>query len=131
MRGDGCPRSAHLGASYSTPALAPVRVLRFPTSVVAVVVISVHMLGASADPAGYYLVERAGCPASDPSRYYLETDASPPTGRWIGAGAAAAGLVGPIDAAGADVLRGLLAGRAPDGSATARPVLRADPRGRL
>jgi conjugative relaxase-like TrwC/TraI family protein len=96
------------------------------------VVISVHMLGPSADPAGYYLAERAGCPTADPTGYYLADGPSGgPAGRWVGAGAAAAGLFGPIDAAGADVLRGLLAGRAPDGSHTAARVLRADPRGRL
>lgn len=96
-------------------------------------VISVHMLGPTADPAGYYLAERAGCPtAPDAAGYYLADGRDvPPAGRWAGFGAAAAGLSGPIDAAGAKVLRGLLAGRAPDESHTAAPVLRADPRGRL
>jgi hypothetical protein len=94
------------------------------------VVISVHMLGPSADPAGYYL-DRAGCPAADPTGYYLDKHKTAPAGRWVGSGAASAGLVGPIDEAGAEVLRDLLAGRAPDGSHTAAPVLRADPRGRL
>src|SRR3954452_2519956 len=44
-------------------------------------VISVHMLGPSADPAGYYLTERAGCPtapSSDPAGYYLEPASVPP-----------------------------------------------------
>ncbi|MDQ1628774.1 MAG: hypothetical protein QOI54_2518 [Actinomycetota bacterium] len=95
-------------------------------------VISVHMLGAAADPAGYYL-DRAGCPSElsrDPTGYYIDGPAMPPAGRWVGSGAAAAGLVGPIDQAGAQVLRGLLAGRSPNGSHMAAPVLRAAPRGR-
>ena len=51
------------------------------------VVVSVAMLGAGSDPAGYYLARQANCPAD----YYLGAD---PTGRWLGSGAAAAGLTG-------------------------------------
>ena len=72
------------------------------------VVVSVHMLGAGSDPAGYYLSRQANCPAD----YYLGAE---PAGRWLGNGAAAAGLSGRIDPAGAQTLRALLAGRSGDG----------------
>ena len=62
------------------------------------------MLGAGSDPAGYYLSRQANCPAD----YYLGAE---PAGLWLGAGAAALGLSGPLDSAGADTLRALLAGR--------------------
>ena len=47
-------------------------------------VISIKMLEAGPDPAGYYLSRQAGCPAD----YYLGAE---PAGRWLGAGGAAAG----------------------------------------
>jgi conjugative relaxase-like TrwC/TraI family protein len=89
------------------------------------VVISIGMLTAGSDPAGYYLARRAGCPAE----YY--TGAGERAGVWLGRGAAAASLAGELDADGERVLRALLDGHAPDGRVLAAPVLRADPRGRL
>jgi hypothetical protein len=87
------------------------------------VVVSVHMLGPGPDPAGYYLSQRAGCAAD----YYLGAE---PAGRWLGAGAEAAGLNGWVDSTGAGMLRDLLAGR-PPGGMPAPTIVRADPRGRL
>ncbi len=52
-------------------------------------VVSVAMLGAGSDPAGYYLARQANCPAD----YYLGAE---PAGRWLGDGAAAAGLSGHL-----------------------------------
>ena len=91
---------------------------------VSAVVVSVHMLGAGSDPAGYYLARQANCPAD----YYLGAE---PAGRWLGNGAAAAGLSGRIDPAGAQTLRALLAGRSGDGHTLVPELARADPRGRL
>ena len=88
-------------------------------------VISIGMLTAGSDPAGYYLARRAGCAAE----YY--TGAGERAGVWLGRGAAAAGLAGELDGEGERVLRALLDGRAPDGRVLVAPVLRADPRGRL
>ena len=87
-------------------------------------VVSVAMLTARSDPAGYYLARQANCPAE----YYLGAE---PSGRWAGSGAEAAGLTGRLDAAGAATLRALLDGTTPDGRQLVAPVLRADPRGRL
>ena len=56
-------------------------------------VVSVAMLTAGSDPAGYYLARQANCPAD----YYLGAE---PIGRWLGSGAATAGLTGPLDATG-------------------------------
>ncbi|HEX4812219.1 MAG TPA: MobF family relaxase [Nonomuraea sp.] len=86
-------------------------------------VVSVHMLGPGPDPAGYYLAQQAGCAAD----YYLGAE---PAGRWLGAGAQAAGLNGWVDHTGAGMLRDLLAGR-PPGGMPAPTMVRADPRGRL
>lgn len=86
-------------------------------------VISLNMLRAGSDPAGYYLSRQANCPAD----YYLGAE---PTGRWLGAGADAVGLTGRVDETGGEVLRALLAGRSPGVEALVAPVLRADPRGR-
>lgn len=88
-------------------------------------VISIAMLAAGPDPAGYYLARGAGC-ASD---YYSGAGDRP--GKWLGAGAAAAGLSGGLDPAGERVLRSLLDGQAVDGRVLVAPVLRADPRGWL
>jgi len=82
------------------------------------------MLGSGSDPAGYYLSRQANCPAD----YYLGAE---PAGRWLGAGAAAAGLSGRLDPAGAETLRALLAGRSGDGLTLVPELSRADPRGRL
>jgi hypothetical protein len=89
------------------------------------VVISIGMLTAGSDPAGYYLARRAGCPAE----YY--TGAGERAGVWLGRGAAAAALAGELDGEGERVLRALLGGRAPDRRVLIAPVLRADSRGRL
>jgi hypothetical protein len=88
------------------------------------VVVSVHMLGGTSDPAGYYLSRQANCPAD----YYLGAE---PVGRWLGSGAAAAGHCGSIDSAGARALRGYLAGRSPDDKILVPTLVRADRRGRL
>jgi conjugative relaxase-like TrwC/TraI family protein len=93
-----------------------------------VVVISVAMLGGGADAAGYYLDRSADCDG-DLARYYAGEQERP--GRWCGAGAAALGLSGVVQGDGRAVFAGLLDGRLPDGTEVARPVWRADPRGRL
>src|SRR6476646_6700614 len=83
------------------------------------------MLGAGSDPAGYDLSRQANCPAD----YYLGAE---PTGHWLGSGAAAAGLSGWVDSAGAKSLRDLLAGQPPGAEGMLAPtMIRADPRGRL
>ena len=87
-------------------------------------VISVKMLGPGSDPAGYYASRQAGCTAD----YYLDGEQA---GRWLGSGATAAELSGRPGEAGAQVLRALLEGKAPDGGVLVRQVLRADARGRL
>lgn len=87
-------------------------------------VISIKMLEAGPDPAGYYLSREAGCPAD----YYLGAE---PAGRWLGAGGAASGLTGRFDPAAAQQLRHLLAGASPGGEPLVPQVLRADPRGQL
>ena len=88
-------------------------------------VISIKMLSAGSDPAGYYLSRQANCPGD----YYLGAE---PAGRWLGSGSAAAGLSGWVDTVGARALRGYLAGKAPpDGMVLMAEVPRADPRGRL
>jgi conjugative relaxase-like TrwC/TraI family protein len=87
-------------------------------------VISIKMLEAGPDPAGYYLSRQAGCPAD----YYLGAE---PAGWWLGAGGAAAGLTGRLDPAAAQQLRHLLAGASPSGEPLVPQVLRADPRGQL
>jgi hypothetical protein len=86
-------------------------------------VISIKMLEAGPDPAGYYLSRQAGCPAD----YYLGAE---PAGRWLGAGAAAAGLTGRFDPAAAQ-LRHLLAGASPSGEPLVPQVIRANTRGQL
>ena len=82
------------------------------------------MLGPGSDPGGYYLARQANCPGD----YYLGAE---PTGRWLGSGAAAAGLSGWVDTAGAQALRGYLAGKTEGGMELVSTVPRADPRGRL
>lgn len=87
--------------------------------------ISIAMLAGGADAAGYYLERQAGCPAD----YY--TDERETAGRWIGRGAQALDLSGQVAGDAGEVFAGLLAGRLPDGSVMAAPVMRADPRGLL
>jgi conjugative relaxase-like TrwC/TraI family protein len=86
---------------------------------------SIAMLTGGAGAAGYYLERQAGCAAE----YYTGEREAP--GRWCGAGAAALGLSGPVAGEAGATLALLLDGRLPDGSQVARPLWRADPRGRL
>lgn len=89
------------------------------------VVISVETLSGQ-DPAAYYLQREVGCELG----YYL--DPTEPTGRWVGAGATALGLTGPLDEAGEAAFRRLLAGQQPlTGEQLAGPVWRPVPAGRL
>ena len=99
-------------------------------------VLTIARLGGGGRSADYYLDRKAGC-EQEPERqrsgadldYYSGDEAAP--GRWLGSGAEALGLAGPLDAAGEEVLRALLAGRGASGDALVRPVLRADPRSLL
>jgi conjugative relaxase-like TrwC/TraI family protein len=88
--------------------------------------ISVQPLSGAA-AADYYLDRDAGCEAD----YYL--DRAEGAGRWVGRGATALGLEGPLGADGGDkAFRDLLAGRHPTTvEVIARPVWRAHPAGRL
>jgi conjugative relaxase-like TrwC/TraI family protein len=61
--------------------------------------------------------------------YYGEAGRTP--GIWLGSGADALGLTGPITAAQVPVLTALLSGQLPDGTPVARPVWRPHPDGRL
>jgi hypothetical protein len=61
--------------------------------------------------------------------YY--TDHGDTDGVWLGAGAAALGLAGPIRGDQVRVFERLLAGQLPDGTVLARPVWRPHPAGRL
>lgn len=92
-------------------------------------VISVCMLGggagSSAAVAGYYLAPGQDCGVG----YYTEHDRVP--GRWVGAGAEALALSGPLSPQGAARLVELLNAQDADGQALARPVWRPDPAGRL
>ncbi|HVW79849.1 MAG TPA: MobF family relaxase [Mycobacteriales bacterium] len=88
-------------------------------------VISVETLSGS-DPAAYYLQREVGCEAG----YYL--DRAEPTGRWVGDGAAALALTGPLDETGEAAFRRMLAGQHPlTGEQLAKPVWRPVPSGRL
>lgn len=76
--------------------------------------------------ADYYLERDAGCEAD----YYLDPQEA--AGRWMGGGARALGLVGPLDEAGELAFRRLLAGADPTtDQRLTKPVMRADPAGRL
>jgi conjugative relaxase-like TrwC/TraI family protein len=71
-------------------------------------------------------------PQADAGRavdYYTARGAA--VGTWLGTGATALGLSGPIHAGEAHVLERLLSGRLPDGTEVRGPVLRADPAGQL
>ena len=90
--------------------------------------LSVQPLAGGGGAAGYYLQHEAGCehehehePDRDGLGYYVNEHERP--GRWLGGGAAALGLSGPLTPEGAQVLRGLLDGRL-GGELLARPVLR-------
>ena len=91
--------------------------------------ISVCMLGgaggSTASVTRYYLTPDHACGLG----YYTEHDQVP--GQWRGAGAAALGLTGDLQADGAARLGQLLNAQSPDGELLARPVWRADPAGRL
>jgi hypothetical protein len=89
------------------------------------VVISVKALS-GATAGDYYLQRHAGCEA----HYYLEPHES--AGRWMGTGARAVDLTGPLDEAGEEAFRRLLGGADPQtGEQLAGPVWRAAPAGRL
>ncbi|MDP9101091.1 MAG: relaxase domain-containing protein, partial [Actinomycetota bacterium] len=87
--------------------------------------ISVQPLAGGGGAARYYLEHEAGCEHEPPGRdglgYYVNDHDEP--GRWLGRGAAALGLSGPLGADGAGVLRELLDGRIGD-QQLARPVVR-------
>jgi conjugative relaxase-like TrwC/TraI family protein len=61
--------------------------------------------------------------------YYTARGAA--VGTWLGSGATALGLSGPIHAGDAHVLERLLSGQLPDGTQVRGPVMRADPDGQL
>ncbi|HWB66830.1 MAG TPA: MobF family relaxase [Mycobacteriales bacterium] len=87
--------------------------------------ISVRPL-AGGGAADYYLRREAGCQLG----YYL--DPGEPVGRWLGRGAGALELRGPLDQAGELALRRLLGGAHPvTGEQLTRPVWRAEPSSRL
>jgi conjugative relaxase-like TrwC/TraI family protein len=88
-------------------------------------VISVETLSGK-DPAAYYLEREVGCEAG----YYL--DPAEPAGRWIGDGATALGLTGPLDQEGEAAFRRMLTGQHPlTGEKLVGPVWRPVPAGRL
>jgi conjugative relaxase-like TrwC/TraI family protein len=89
------------------------------------VVLSIGLIGAGRTAADYYVARQAGCSLD----YY--TGAGERRGHWIGAGATGLGLSGELDADGERVLRGLLAGLAPDGSTLVPGLRRHDPRSRV
>ena len=91
--------------------------------------ISVCMLGGAggsgAGVARYYLTPDQACGLG----YYTEHDQVP--GRWLGHGAEALALSGPLGPEGGTRLAQLLNAEGPDGHQLARPVWRANPAGRL
>ena len=87
--------------------------------------ISIGRLSNATAAADYYLQRQADCQAD----YY--TGVGGRRGGWLGRGATALGLTGELTSRDDVRFRGLLAGRHPDGSVLAAPVLRVDPRGRL
>jgi TrwC relaxase len=89
------------------------------------VVVSIGRLASGRATADYYLDRQAGCQAD------YRTGPSERRGRWLGDGARAVGLTGPLDPAGEDALRALLDGRNPDGEKVLSPVLRLHPKARL
>jgi conjugative relaxase-like TrwC/TraI family protein len=88
-------------------------------------VLSIGKLAPGGEAAQYYL-ERVGCPLE----YY--TGRGEAAGVWIGRGADALGLAGRLSTNQQEqVLRNLLSGIGPDGTALVTPVVRADPRSRV
>lgn len=87
--------------------------------------ISIGRLGSGPATADYYLARQAGCEVA----YYTGPTAR--RGRWLGGGAQALGLSGPLDQAGEEALRAMLDGRHPDGRRVLSPVLRLHPEARL
>lgn len=88
------------------------------------VVISVAPLAGGGGAAAYYLEREAGCEHDHPGDgvgYYV--NAHEPAGCWLGGGAAALGLTGPLGPGGEAVLRELLDGRLGT-ERLARPVIR-------
>ena len=88
--------------------------------------LSVQPLAGGGGAAAYYLQREAGCEREqllerDGLGYYVNEHNRP--GRWLGRGAAALGLAGPLIPEGAAVLRELLDGRL-GGEQLARPVWR-------
>ena len=87
--------------------------------------LSIGKLAPGPQAATYYL-ERVGCPLD----YY--TGRGETAGVWIGDGARALGLRGPLSSPEQEQrLRDLLAGLGPGGVELTKPVLRADPRSRV
>jgi conjugative relaxase-like TrwC/TraI family protein len=97
-----------------------------------VAVISVCMLGgggsSGAGVAEYYLMPERACGLG----YYTgHPGLEAVQGRWVGSGAEALGLSGPLGPEGAGRLGQLLNAEDPDGRTLARPVWRPDPAGRV
>jgi conjugative relaxase-like TrwC/TraI family protein len=94
-------------------------------------VLSVQPLAGGGGAAGYYLQREAGCEHEPPGRdglgYYINDHDEP--GVWLGRGAAALGLSGPLGQDGAGMLRELLDGRL-GREQLARPVHRLTEDGR-
>lgn len=89
--------------------------------------ISVQPLVGGGTAAGYYLQREAGCERESTGAdrqlgYYL--DGPEPIGCWVGGGAKALGLTGPLTETGATLLRELLEGRGLDGQRLLPPVYR-------
>ncbi|MBK5307782.1 MAG: relaxase domain-containing protein [Frankiaceae bacterium] len=93
--------------------------------------LSVQPLAGGGGAAKYYLQHEAGCEHEPPGRdglgYYVNDHDEP--GHWLGRGAAALGLSGPLGTAGAVMLRELLDGRLGE-QQLARPVHRRTDDGR-
>ena len=90
--------------------------------------LSIGKLAPGRDAASYYLdrVAEKGCPLD----YYTGAGEAP--GLWVGRGAERLGLEGALTTDRSQaLLRDLLAGIGPDGQQLSKPVMRADPRGRV
>jgi conjugative relaxase-like TrwC/TraI family protein len=87
--------------------------------------ISIGRLSNATAAADYYLQRQADCQGD----YY--TGIGERRGAWLGQGATALGLVGELTSPDEETFRALLAGRHPDATVLAAPVLRVDPRSRL
>ena len=120
VRGDG----AAVGYSHGRADEPPVSQVE-PGRRGSLPVIAVAMLSGGAAAGAYYLDRAADCAAE----YYTGGREAP--GMWCASGAAALALTGPVDGDARRVFTDLLAGRLPDGTVAARPVLRPDGRGLL